>query len=559
MSIENKTINPKPWLEHYDVHVPPSLIYPQISMVDLLKNSTRDFHDKTCLNFEDLEFTYQDVNRLSDRLAAGLIHFGIRSGDRVGIALPNSPQFVIAYFAILKAGAIVVAINPNYRPREIVDMVNSSQVEVLFYSGEKICEIEEVKEKSCLKKIVKCQKKNLDWLKKHEFPKKKMVNSKPQDHLDLKDLYQFKEENEKFPAILPENPAIFQYTGGTTGTPKAAIGLHCNLVANTTQFITWCDLKPGEETVLAAIPLYHVYGMVLALCLGIALGARIILISNPKEIEKILQSIEKYHVSFFPGVPSLYYAINQNPDVKNRIFDLHSIKVCISGSAPLHLDIKNTFESLTGGKLMEGYGLSEAPTATHCNPMYGDNRTGSIGLPLPDVECQVVKIEDDEKIVGVGQIGELLIKGPQVMWGYHRDALESEQILHNGWLHTGDIIRMDADGYFYVIDRKKSLIKVSGFQVWPNEVEQVIATHPAIQEVGVGGVPDQAHGEKVIAWVVVKPGEQTDKKSLIEWCRINLAAYKIPSELYFIKEIPKTSLGKILRRELIHQYIENQK
>ena len=552
-------MNRKPWIKNYDAHVPPTLNYPQISIVDLLNNSTKNFPDNTCLIYEDLEFSYSDVGYLSDRLASGLIHLGVKPGVRVGIVLPNIPQFITAYFGILKAGAIVVAINPQYRLREIVEMVNSSQVETIFCLSEKFHEIIEVKEKSCLKKIIKCQIEDLTWLKDFQPLQKKIEKTVNQDQFDFSDLFLAEIEKDKFPSVLPEHPAVFQFTGGTTGTPKAAIGLHRNLVANTRQFISWCDLKAGKETVLAVIPLYHVYGMVLALCLGIALGAKIILNSNPKEIEKILRSIEKHQVSFFPGVPSLYYAINQNPEVQKLRYGLNSIKACISGSAPLHPEIKTTFELLSGGKLMEGYGLSEAPTATHCNPLYGENRTGSIGLPLPDVDCQIVDIKDNKKPVRIGEIGELIIKGPQVMLGYHNDGLETNQTLQNGWLHTGDIVRMDEDGYFYIVDRKKSLIKVSGFQVWPNEIEQVLGSHPAIKEAGVGGVPDKEQGEKVIAWVVVKPGEKTDAKGLKEWCRIYLAAYKIPSEIFFVEEIPKTSVGKILRRELIRQYLNNQK
>lgn len=552
-------MNQKPWLNHYDSHVPSSLNYPQLSLVDLLKSSVQKYSDNTFLIYEKWRFSYLDVNYLSDQLAFSLLRLGVKPGDRVGIALPNIPQFIIVYLGILKAGAIVVAINPNYRPREIVEMVNSSQVDLLFYLSGKDQEIVEVKDKSCLKKMIKCQMEDLDWLENFQISQKKNEKIGVRDKFDFYDLFQIGVEKKILPAISSEQPAVFQFTGGTTGTPKAAIGLHRNLVVNTKQFITWCDLKEGEETVLAVIPLYHVYGMVLALCLGIALGAKIILISNPKEIDKMLGAIEEYHVSFFPGVPSLYYAINQNPDVQNRKVDLHSIKACISGSAPLHPEIKRKFEMLTGGKLMEGYGLSEAPTATHCNPMFGDNRIGSIGLPLPDVDCQVVDIEDDRKLVGIGEIGELVIKGPQVMRGYHRDTIETARALQNGWLHTGDIVRMDEDGYFYVVDRKKSLIKIGGFQVWPNEVEQVIEAHPAVKEVGVGGVPDQEQGEKVIAWVVLKPAEKVEGKALKEWCRNYLASYKIPSEIYFIEEIPKTSVGKILRRELICQYLDHQK
>jgi long-chain acyl-CoA synthetase len=485
-------MNRKPWIKFYDAHVPPSLKYPQISIIDLLNISTQKFPNNKCLIYEDFEFSYSEVEYLTNRLASGLIHLGVKPGNRVGIVLPNIPQFIIAYFGILKTGAIVVAINPQYRPREIVEMVNSSQVKTLFCMNEKIHEIIDVKTKSCLKTIIKCHNEDLVWMKDFQLlQNNKDKKTVKQDQIDFFYLFQNEIEKDRFPSVLPEHPAIFQFTGGTTGTPKAAIGLHRNLVANTNQFISWCDLETGKETVLAVIPLYHVYGMVLALCLGIALGAKIILISNPKEIEKILRSIEKYQVSFFPGVPSLYFAINNKLQVQKRKHSLNSVKACISGSAPLHPEIKTNFELLSGGKLMEGYGLSEAPTATHCNPLHGNNRTGSIGLPLPDVDCQVVDIEDIKKPVRIGEIGELIIKGPQVMLGYYNDALETKQTLQNGWLHTGDIVRMDKDGFFYIVDRKKSLIKVSGFQVWPNEIEQVLGSHPSIMEAGVGGVPDR--------------------------------------------------------------------
>ncbi len=552
-------MNRKPWTIHYDAHVPSSLTYPQITIIDLFNESVQKFPDNICLIYEDYQFLYSEVDILSDHLAVGLIQLGVRPGERVAIALPNIPQFIIAYLGILKVGAIVVAINPNYRPREIVEMINSSQAERIFYLGKNESEIIEVKKESCLKIIIKCQMGDLKWLKETQSLKNKFEKPENEDQFVFSDFFKTEIDKKTFPLISPEDPAIFQFTGGTTGTPKAVIGRHRNLVANTRQFITWCDLKPGEETVLAVIPLYHVYGMVLALCMGIALGAKIILISNPKEIEKILGSIEKYQVTFFPGVPSLYYAINQNPEFLLKQYDLHSVKACISGSAPLHPEIKKTFKFVTGGKLMEGYGLSEAPTATHCNPLYGENRTGSIGLPLPDMECLVVDIADNGKEVGINEIGELIIKGPQVMKGYHQDSLETSLVLKNGWLHTGDIVRMDEDGYFYVVDRKKSLIKVGGFQVWPSEIEKVLSSHPAVKEAGVGGIPDREHGEKIITWVVLKPGEKMDAKDLKDWCRDNLSAFKIPSEINFVEEIPKTSVGKILRRELIRRYLENQK
>ena len=309
-----------------------------------------------------------------------------------------------------------------------------------------------------------------------------------------------------FPIVGPDDAAIFQYSGGTTGVPKAAIGMHKNLIANVHQFQIWCDLKPGKETILAVIPLYHVYGMVLALAMSATIGAKLILVDDPKNIDLILEEIEKQKVTFFPGVPTMYYAINQNKKVKEGKCNLSSIKACISGSATLHPQIKEEFERLTGGKLVEGYGLSEAPTATHCNPLFGKNKTGSIGLPLPGVVCRVVDLENGLLDKKPGETGELILQGPQVMKGYHNNPSENKVALRDDWLFTGDVVRMDEDGYFFIVDRKKSLIKVGGFQVWPNEIEGVLNSHPLIQESAVGGIPDIEKGEKVIAWVVLKPG-----------------------------------------------------
>ncbi len=545
------------WLNRYDQHVPHSINYLQKSIVDLLLDASKKYPDQICTIFNDKFLKYHEVHILSERLANQLIHLGMRKGDRVGIIFPNIPQFILAFFGILKAGGIVVAINPQYRKREIEEIINGSNIKIVFCLDSILSDLRDLKETTSLNKI---------------------IISRLNDAISLASMDIAQERNHRFSAYLDEfqlnnllmncqvnlednypsynDPAIYQYTGGTTGIPKAAIGLHRNLTANTKQFVVWCNLQEAQEVIMAAIPLYHVYGMVLALCLGIALGARIVLISNPRETEKILQSIQNYKVSFFPGVPSMYYAINHQPDVQNRIYDLRSIKACISGSAPLHSEIKQTFEKLTGGKLIEGYGLSEAPTATHCNPLYGMNKAGSIGLPLPDVDCRIVDLETGQEDVQNGEIGELIIQGPQVMQGYHAMQKETENVLRNGWLYTGDVVRIDEQGYFYLIDRKKFLIKVSGFQVWPNEVEKIIESHPLVKEAGVGGVPELEHGEKVIAWVVSEPGKLVSKEDIHNWCKQYLAAYKVPSEIIFLDELPRSTVGKILHWKLINRYLE---
>jgi len=550
----------KPWLKKYDAHVPGHLNYPSHSMVDLLLHACRQYPSLYCFSYNDTQFTYAEVEILTERIAAGLIQLGIQAGDHVGMILPNIPQFGLVYFGILRAGAVVVAINPQYRPREIAGMLSTGQVKAVITLDAKIPDLLLACAKTPISLIIQCKASELPKLKDYPivFAQEKKIDN-PIGTIDLFEMMCIGRTKIIMPPISPEQPAVLQFTGGTTGTPKAAVGLHRNLVANTIQFIAWCNLEPGKETVLAVIPLFHVYGMVLALCLGIKLGARIVFWDNPRDMEKVVETIEKQKITFFPAVPTLYQAINQQISVSGLSPDFQSLKACISGSAPLSPAIKDKFGSLTGAKLMEGYGLSEAPTATHCNPLLGDNRAGSIGLPLPDVECKVVNMDDDTCIVPIGDSGELLLRGPQVMQSYFQNEDESARTLKDGWLHTGDIVRMDPDGYFYIVDRKKSLIKVSSFQVWPNEVEQVLVSHPSIKEAGVGGVPDPVRGEKVIAWVVLRDNVEKNEKEIREWCKENLAPYKVPSKIFFLQSLPRTTVGKILRRELIREYLEKQK
>jgi long-chain acyl-CoA synthetase len=323
-------------------------------------------------------------------------------------------------------------------------------------------------------------------------------------------------------------------------------------------------LEEGREVVLMAIPLFHVYGMVAGMHFAMASGATMVMIPNARDIPDVLENIHKYNPTIFPGVPTLYNAINNRPEVKEGKVSLRSIKACISGSAPLMRETKETFESLSGGKVFEGYGLSEAPTATHCNPLLGVNKTGSIGMPLPDVDCKIISLDDGETEMPQGEIGEIAIHGPQVMKGYHNMPTETANTLRQmndgkTWLFTGDIARMDEDGYFYIVDRKKELIKPGGYQVWPREVEEAISAHPKVLEVGVAGIPDPYRGETVKAWIVLKPGETADEGEIKAFCKDRLAAYKVPTHYEFRSELPKTTVGKILRRELVRQHKESGK
>jgi long-chain acyl-CoA synthetase len=527
----------KPWLSHYDQGVPQEIVIPNISLVALFKSSVRNSSKSTCIIYQGRSFTYQEVDELSDRVARYLIKRGLKKGDRVGILLPNTPAFVISYYGILKAGGVVMAINPAFRPAEVEGQALESGIRFLILPDSVYHALSPLKEKTHLESMV-------------------VVGDQPAD-LQPGDLSweaileEYQEGEPPEIAVSPDDPAVFQYSGGTTGTSKCAIGLHRNLVANVYQFDQWLvNTQQGIETVLVAIPIYHVYGMVLGMNLAVKMGARMVLIPDPRNLDALLQAAEDYQATVFPGVPSLYAAINHYPAVLSGRYDLSSIKACISGSATLPIKVKHDFEALTNGHLVEGYGLSEAPTATHCNPILGENREGSIGLPLPNVDCKVVDLETGEKALDVGEIGELIVKGPQVMAGYYQRPDETELTLRDGWLFTGDVVRMDQDGYFYIVDRKKDVIKVGGFQVWPNEIEAVIMGHPKVKEVAVAGVLDENGTEVAKAWVVLKEGETGSPEEIQAYCDEFLTRYKIPKYVAFRTSLPRTMVGKVLRRVL---------
>lgn len=554
----------RPWLQHYDEGVPRSIDYPRVPLYHFLESSAERYPDQACTIFKGAEVSYREMNELTDRLAAGLADIGVKKGDRVGIFMPNTPQFVIAYYAILKLGAVVVATNPLYGPREIEHQVNDSGIETMLVMSNFYQRIKEVQPKTHLKTLVVTNiKEHLPTLLRFLFTLTRERKDGHRVELEEGDLWMKDLIEPKVPSdrpqveVTPDDVALFQYSGGTTGISKGAIATHYNLVSDTLQIRHWMpQVEEGNEVVLMAIPLFHVYGMVAGMSFGLAAAAALVMVPNPRDLEDLLGNLEKHRATIFPGVPTLYNAINNHPDVQAGKYDLSTIKACISGSAPLLRETKERFEELTGGKLVEGYGLSEAPTATHCNPLYGENRTGSIGLPFPDVDCRIVSLEDEVTVLPPGEIGELVIRGPQVMKGYHNMPTETANTLRDGWLYTGDIARMDEDGYFYIVDRKKELIKPGGYQVWPREVEEVIAENPKVLDVGVAGVPDPYRGETVKAWVVVKPDETLAEEEIRDWCRERLAKYKVPTEVEFREELPKTTVGKILRRELVREHKE---
>jgi len=555
----------RPWHDYYDDGIPTSLSYPSVPVFHFLDESTKNYPDKACTIFKGAEITYSEMNRITDQLAAALVDLGVKKGDRVGVLIPNTPQFVMAFFAVLKAGGIVVATNPQYTAREIIHQANDSGMELMILMSNYYELVKGIQADTKIKQLIVTNiKETLPPLLKILFTlaiEKKdgfRVTTRDND-LWLPDLLEkFANATRPIVEVGPEDTAIFQYSGGTTGVPKAAIGLHRNLVANSIQMLKWIRTGvKGEEVIMMAIPLYHVYGMVAGMLYGMAVGGSLVMVPDPRDLKDLLGNMQKYKTSIFPAVPVLYNAINNNADVRAGKYDLSAIKACISGSAPLMRETKETFEKLTGGLLFEGYGLSETPTATHCNPNLGENKTGSIGLPFPDVDAKIVDLDDEVTELPTGEIGELVIKAPQVFKGYYNMPTETRNSLREGWLYTGDIARMDEQGYFYIVDRKKELIKPGGFQVWPREVEEVLQDHPAIMDVGVAGVPDPKRGETVKAWIVLVEDKNLTKEELKEWCIDKMARYKIPTEIEFRDELPKTHVGKLLRRELVREHKES--
>jgi long-chain acyl-CoA synthetase len=584
-------MNESPWLAHYDKGVPQTIDYPQVPLFHFLEEAARKYPDRACTIFKGAVISYREMNTLTDNMAAALVELGVKKGDRVGIFMPNTPQFVIAYYGILKAGGVVVAVNPTYPTDEVVMPVNDANIEVMFTLTRFYNILKTVREKSKLKKIIVSNvKEALSPITQFFFT---LAKEKKEGHridgledgdLWMKDLLA-KHASSPRPKvdIAPDDTALFQYSGGTTGIPKGAVAMHRNVVANTLQIKSWMpNLAPGNEVVLMGIPLFHVYGMVAGMNFAMANGASMVMIPNARDLKDVLDNIAKHKATIFPGVPLLYNSINnyhekfppyikwfyhligKKPRSVDKIYDLSSIKACISGSAALMRETKEQFEKLTGGKVFEGYGLSEAPTATHCNPLLGENKTGSIGMPLPDVDIKIISLDDGETEMPQGEVGEIVVNGPQVMKGYHNMPTETANSLRQmkdgkTWLFTGDIARMDEDGYFYIVDRKKELIKPGGFQVWPREVEEAIAAYSKVLEVGVGGIPDPKSGETVKAWVVLKPGETATEDEIKSFCKERLAPYKVPRYVEFRNELPKTTVGKILRRELVRQHKEEGK
>ncbi len=530
-----------------------SFKYPHITLQDLLTAAQKESPNLPALHYRNLTWTYTDLTKKACVVSTGLRKIGFQKGDRVALMLPNIPEFVSTYFGILQMGGIVVAINPSYTVTEAVQLLRISGAGCLIALEAQRSQFQKILGETDVKTIVVLSE---DGTLDKEIEDR---NGTDNEIVSYHDAFLEQTPNHVvFPLVKPEDPAIFQFSGGTTGTPKAAIGLHRNVIANVYQFREW--LKPADvegKPILTAIPLFHVYGMVLAMALGLLMRSPIVLIRSAGELPAIFDAIRQHRPAIFPCVPSLYAGLLRHPLLKDYSADLKSLQLCISGSAPLPSSVKEAFEGLIGGYLVEGYGLSEAPTATHCNPVDGENKVGSIGLPLPGVECRLVDLLTQRLDVSPGEQGELLIRGPQVMAGYHDQPLETENALKDGWLFTGDIAMVDASGYFYIKGRKKDLIKVGGLQVWPQEIEDVLLSYHGVKEAAVAGIPDEVLGEVPCAWITSEEGIHLDLISIMGHCRQNLARYKLPVKIRIVKKIPRSTVGKVLRREMIAYEIKN--
>ena len=552
----------RPWLTFYEREVPIHIDYPVIPLTRFYQDAVCDYPNNTSMIFYGRKITYREGWDYIRALATALHKMGIKKGDRVSIYLPNSPQFVISFYAVLKLGGIVVQTNPMYVPRELEHILNDSGAETIITLDLLYDRVMAVKDKTRIKRIIVTSIR--DFLPPHLkllYPLKFIGKKKPQIKYGngvyrFTDLLQTKPEKIYVDIDPKEDVALFQYTGGTTGISKAAMLTHYNLVANTMQAVHWLtDRQEGGEVLLAVLPFFHVYGMTVGMNFAIYLASTLVLVPR-FDVKEIVKLIQKYKVTLFPGAPTIYIAVINFKDVKK--YDLSSIKACISGSAPLPVKVKEDFEKLTGAKLVEGYGLSEASPVTHCNPIYGLNKPGSIGIPFPDTDAKIVDIETGEKELAVGEAGELIVKGPQVMKGYWNMPEETARVLRNGWLYTGDIARMDKDGYFYIVDRKKEMIIASGYNIYPREIEEVLYRHPKIKEAAVVGIPSGYRGETVKAFVVLKEGETATEEEIKEYCRENLARYKVPEFIEFRKELPKSAVGKVLKRVLLEEELKKK-
>jgi long-chain acyl-CoA synthetase len=556
----------RPWRSSYGAGVPASLDYPDVPLDELLRRTARRHPARAALVFFGRETSYLALDAAVDRVAAGLQGLGLGPGDRVGLFLPNCPQLVIGFFAVWRAGGVAVPINPRSTGQEVARYLSEAEAMAAIVLDRLWQRVGEAPLPASLRHVLVA-----DVAADLPLPLRlgaRLARRTPRIAPfagDTRALQRFgalahQPRRPEPTQVGIEEPAALLFTGGTTGLPKAAVLTHRNLVANACQIGAWAsDLDDGAEVMLSALPLVHAYAMTSCMNVSVLRAWTQVLVPDPREVGRLLDVIERERVTVFPGVPTLYASICAEPTVASGKRDLHSIEACISGAASLPTGVQAEFERLSGGRLVEGYGLSEASPATHCNPLARGSRSEGIGLPLPDTDCRLVDVETETRVVEPGQPGILCIRGPQVMTGYWRRPEETAQVLRRAddgrvWLHTGDVAEMSADGYFRIVDRKKDMIVAAGgLKVYPNEIEDVLSTHPDVLLAAVIGVPPGSHDQRAKAYVVLREGAAADADAILAFLRARLAPYKVPKAIDFRVELPLAFTGKVLRRVLAEE------
>ncbi|MFC5407243.1 long-chain-fatty-acid--CoA ligase [Cohnella soli] len=555
----------RPWLDRYPLQIPHACDYPKTNVAGLLLDAARDYPDHEAIDFLGRHYTYKALLRECRRFANAMrSHPDFAKGDRLAIMLPNCPQAVIAYFGGLMAGAVIVQTNPIYTERELHTQLADCGATTLVTLDLLLPRVLKAREGTALGRIVVTTLS--DGL---PFPKNKLYPIKRRrEYPDLKVDYRAAgverwsrliRKGKSVPiceeADASQDTAMLQYTGGTTGKPKGVMLTHGNLLANTEQIAAWCcRLEDGKEKYLAALPLFHVFGLTVLMNLAIKKAGALILVPR-FEPRAVLDTLRRRRPTVFPGAPTMYISLLNSPLAKPD--DFSSVRVCVSGAAPLPKELQEKFERMSGGRLIEGYGLTEASPVTHCNPVWGYRKFGTIGVPLPGTDARIVGAEDLDPLP-YGELGELVVKGPQVMAGYWNRPEETAAVLKDGWLRTGDIGTMDEDGFFTIMDRKKDLILAGGYNIYPREVEEVLFEHPAVKEASVLGVPDDYRGETVKAYIVLKDGWQVSEMQLDKWCRERLAPYKVPKAYEFRASLPLSLIGKVMRRKLKEELAQRE-
>jgi long-chain acyl-CoA synthetase len=558
----------EPWLDHYDRAVPPTLApYPDRTLVDYITQWAQERPGDRAILFKGAALTWRDLEDLSDTFASALQSLGVARGDRVGLLLPNCPQFFIAELAAWKLGAIIAPLNPIYTEHELEGPLRDAGIETLVTLTRFYERVTRVRPRTSLRRIIATNIKEyfppllrtlFTLFRERRDGDRVTLSAGDLDFAGLMGSHRGKRPTRA--AVSAEDPAVLLMSGGTTGTPKGVLGKHGAYVITGVQLQAWTSsvLGLGDSVILLPLPLFHVYAQVGVQGLAFVTRNPLAIVPNPRDLPDLLATIRRVRPAFFNGVPTLYVALLNHPDVQKGRVDFKSIKACFSGAAPLMADTKHRFETLTGGRIVEGYSLTEAMMALCVNPVEGPNKVGSVGMPLPDVHVRIYDSDNGTRELPSGETGEICFAALQLMLGFWNQPDETAGVLRHHtdsrgttcWLHTGDLGYLDPDGYLFIVDRKKDLIKTSGYQVWPREVEETLASHPAIAEVGVAGVPDLRQGEAVTAWVVLRAGRTATEDELRAFCRERLAPYKVPSRVEFRADLPKTMVGKVLRRAL---------